>query len=63
MLRLIAFIAGLLVFLGWIRLVGNPHVVETIIGLVLWVGVGIWVYVSLKKAFRSRGARPGDPSK
>lgn len=63
MSRLIAFVAGLLVFMGWVRLVGNPHVVETVIGLVLGVGVGLWVYFTLKRVFRPRTTPPGESSK
>ena len=37
----IRVIFGLVVFLVWLSLVGNPHVVETSIGLVLAV-VAVW---------------------
>lgn len=31
----LAIAAAFAVFYGWIRIVGNPHVVETVIGLIL----------------------------
>lgn len=45
----IAWIVGLTVFGGWMSIVGNPHVVETTIGLVMAIGAGMWVYSSLNK--------------
>ncbi len=44
MAKLIALVAALAVFGVWMRIVGNPHVVETCIGLVLASAVGVWVY-------------------
>ena len=44
MAKAIGLIAALLVFVGWISLVGNPHVVETVIGLVIAAVVGVLVY-------------------
>lgn len=40
---LLRFAVGLLVFLVWLRLVGNPHVLETVIGLVIAGLAGWWV--------------------
>ena len=54
MAKLLGWIAGLLVFVIWIRLVGNPHVVETVIGLVLAVAAGFWVFFMLRKLGRKR---------
>lgn len=34
---------GLVVFLIWLQLVGNPHVVETSMGVVIGVVAGWWV--------------------
>ena len=39
----IRVIFGLVVFLVWLSLVGNPHVVETVIGLLLAVVGGWWI--------------------
>lgn len=39
----IRIIVGLVVFLVWLSLVGNPHVVETSIGVVIGVVAGWWV--------------------
>ena len=41
MARFLGLIAALVVFSGWLKVVGNPHVVETVIGLVLAVIAGI----------------------
>jgi len=49
MAKLFGWVAGLSVFAGWIMLVGNPHVVETVIGLVLGVAAGFWVFFKLRK--------------
>lgn len=40
--KLIGIIVGLVVFSIWLNVVGNPHVVETVIGLVLAVIAGLW---------------------
>lgn len=44
MAKIAALIAGLAVFGVWMMIVGNPHVVETVIGLLLAVVAGGWVY-------------------
>lgn len=49
MAKIVGVIAAVVVFLIWHSLIGNPHVVETVIGLVLAVGAGIWVYSMAKK--------------
>ena len=36
-------IVGAAVFVIWLQLVGNPHVVETVIGLVIAIAAGWWV--------------------
>ena len=41
---LVAVILGLLFFGIWMSIVGNPHVVETVIGLVMALGIGLWAY-------------------
>jgi hypothetical protein len=57
MAKLLGWIAGLSVFVGWIMLVGNPHVVETVIGLLLALIAGFWVFFKLRKPI---GARTND---
>lgn len=47
--KVVGLLAAFLVFLGWIRLVGNPHVVETVIGLVLSIGVGVWIFLKMRR--------------
>ncbi len=49
MAKYIGIIAGLAVFGVWMSIVGNPHVVETVIGLVIATGVGFWVYKKISK--------------
>jgi hypothetical protein len=44
MAKLAGAIAAFLIFFGWIRLVGNPHVVETVIGLVIAVVAGLFIF-------------------
>jgi multisubunit Na+/H+ antiporter MnhE subunit len=43
----ISMIIGISVFIGWMILVGNPHVVETFLGLIISTVVGIWVFFKL----------------
>tara|TARA_R110000764_G_scaffold214741_1_gene301278 strand:+ start:141 stop:320 length:180 start_codon:yes stop_codon:yes gene_type:complete len=47
--KVIALIVALLVFSGWLSVVGNPHVVETVIGLILAAVAGTWAYIELRK--------------
>lgn len=49
MAALLALIAALGVFAGWLSVVGNPHVVETVIGLVFAVVAGAWVFLRARK--------------
>jgi hypothetical protein len=49
MAQLAGIASAVIVFLIWIKLIGNPHVVETVIGLILAGAAGIWVYVKAKK--------------
>jgi hypothetical protein len=39
----VSWIIGISVFICWMILVGNPHVTETIIGLVISSGIGMWI--------------------
>lgn len=49
MAKLFGWIAGLSVFGVWMNIVDNPHVVETVIGLILAVAAGFWVFFKLRK--------------
>ena len=40
---LISWIVGLTVFFCWIKLVGNPHVIETCMGLFFAIISALWV--------------------
>lgn len=44
MAKILGWAVGMAVFILWLSVVGNPHVVETVIGLVLAVVAGIWAY-------------------
>ena len=45
----IGIIAGLIIFGIWMNIVGNPHVAETSIGVLISVGIGILVWYKLRK--------------
>ena len=45
---LLGLVSGLLFFGFWMSIVGNPHVVETAIGLFIAAGIGVWVYRKTK---------------
>lgn len=49
MAKFLGLIAALAVFSAWLSVVGNPHVVETVIGLVLAVIAGFWVFFKARK--------------
>lgn len=49
MAKFLGLIAALAVFSAWLSVVGNPHVVETVIGLVLAVISGFWVFFKARK--------------
>lgn len=49
MTKILALAVALGVFAAWLSVVGNPHVVETVIGLVLAIVAGLWAYFQLKK--------------
>jgi len=56
MTKLIGLVAGLAVFALWMSVVGNPHVVETIIGIVLALVVWFFVTHTLRRIFAPRPA-------
>jgi hypothetical protein len=35
------------IFVGFMSLVGSPHVNETAMGLVISIGIGFWVYFKI----------------
>jgi hypothetical protein len=49
MAKILGVVASLAVFSGWLSVVGNPHVVETVIGLLLAVIAGWWVFLKARK--------------
>lgn len=50
-ITLTSIIAALLVFGFWMNIVGNPHVVETVMGVIISITVGVLVNRSLKNIF------------
>lgn len=49
MAKLVALIVALAIFGSWMSVVGNPHVVETVIGVVISVIAGFWSYFFLRR--------------
>lgn len=49
MAAILGWIVTIGIFVGWMSLIGNPHVVETSIGLVIAAGAGFWVYYRLSQ--------------
>lgn len=49
MAKLIGLVVALAVFAVWMRIVGNPHVVETVIGLIIAAISGAWAYRKARK--------------
>ena len=47
MKSIISWIIAIAIFIGWMSLVGSSSTTETIIGLVLAGGVGLWVCESI----------------
>lgn len=54
MTKLLGLVAGLGAFALWMSVVGNPHVVETVIGLVIAVVVGFFVWRQSNRLFVRR---------
>ncbi|SVD75736.1 uncharacterized protein METZ01_LOCUS428590, partial [marine metagenome] len=42
--KIVGFIVGLVVFSVWMNIVGNPHVVETVLGVGISIFAGAWVW-------------------
>lgn len=49
MAKLLGLVAALVVFSGWMSIVGNPHVVETVIGIVLSIFAGFFVFFKARR--------------
>lgn len=46
-----SIVIGTLIFLIWLQLVGNPHVVETVLGLVIATAGAIYVRTAILNKF------------
>lgn len=46
--KVVGLLASFVVFVAWMRIVGNPHVVETVIGLIISLFIGFWVASKVK---------------
>ena len=47
MKSIISWTISIAIFIGWMFLVGSPSTTETIIGLVIAGGVGLWICESI----------------
>ena len=56
MAKLVGLVLGLVVFAIWMNIVGNPHVVETAIGVVLALVAGFWAWYEISKFAKKRGS-------
>ena len=45
--QILSILIGVVIFGIWLSIVGNPHVVETVIGLILAFGSGFYFYFSI----------------
>jgi multisubunit Na+/H+ antiporter MnhE subunit len=54
-ISIVRVIAGVAVFLFWLQIVGNPHVVETVLGLFVAVAAAWWVGTLLPKGGKDGG--------
>jgi hypothetical protein len=45
----VAIIVALIIFGIWMNIVGNPHVAETSMGVLISVGIGFYVWHRLRK--------------
>lgn len=50
MAKFFGLCVALAVFGGWLSVIGNPHVVETVIGLVLALIAGLWVFLKTRRS-------------
>jgi hypothetical protein len=51
MSKILGIIVGLAVFGSWMSIVGNPHVVETVMGVIFGLIAGVWVYRKINSVF------------
>jgi len=56
-INVFCLIISVAIFILWMKVVGNPHVVETILGLIISIGTGTWVYQKLNKLFRKESTK------
>ena len=52
MSKLFGLLAAVVVFLIWRSLIGNPHFIETILGVIFAAIAGFWVYAKANKMRR-----------
>ena len=49
MAKILGIISCLIAFGIWMNIVGNPHVVETVLGIIISIGLGLTVYRETNK--------------
>ena len=47
MKNLFSILIAAIIFIVWLQLVGNPHVVETVIGLILAISAGVYFHFKI----------------
>lgn len=47
--QFLGLLTAVVVFISWMSLVGSPHVIETVIGLVIAMIVGLFVYFKVRR--------------
>jgi len=52
MAKIIGIIAGLSIFGFWMNIVGNPHVVETVLGVIIGIVGGYVIFRECDKFFK-----------
>ncbi|MDR2100377.1 MAG: hypothetical protein LBP40_06100 [Campylobacteraceae bacterium] len=50
-IKTLSVVVAVIVFIVWMGLVGNPHVLETVIGLLIAIVLGFWINRKLSKFF------------
>ena len=56
LISIIRVIVGVVVFLFWLQIVGNPHVVETVLGLFIAIAAAWWIGTVLSKIGKKGGS-------
>jgi hypothetical protein len=54
MIKYLSIIIGLSIFGFWMSIIGNPHVIETIIGVTIGIVGGIFSFKELNKLFKTQ---------